>query len=130
MHNEKNYARGYSELCIGADHLDFDLIEKALGVKATRCIKQNKANCDYWLYEMPEQELTNDQPMIDFLMEFCTPERIKAINAIREKFDAVVDFGFVIDYHKPYRVGICFEEEFTSLVSACGGRISVDQYLV
>lgn len=125
----KNYASGYSYLDICADHLDFDAIEKALGVKGTNCIKQNKAKCDRWGYGFPERELANDQPMIDFFMEFCTPARIKAINAIREKFDAVVTFEFVIYYHEPYRVGIAFDEEFTSLVSACGGRIDVDQYL-
>ena len=125
----KNYARGYSYLGICADHLDFDLIEKELGVKGTYCIKQNRAKCDRWGYGLPERELSDDQPMIDFFMEFCTTERIKAINAIREKFDAVVTFEFVIYYHKPYRVGIAFDEEFTSLVAACGGSIDVDQYL-
>lgn len=124
-----NYARGYSELNICADNLDFDWIEKALEVKATDCIKQNKAKCDRWCYEMPERELSDDQPMIDFFMEFCTPERIKAINEIREKFDAVITFEFVIYYHKPYRIGIAFDEKFTALVSACGGGIDVDQYL-
>ena len=42
----RNYASGYSYLGICADHLDFDAIEKALGVKGTNCIKQNKAKCD------------------------------------------------------------------------------------
>ena len=129
MMRMRNYASGYSYLGICADHLDFDLIEKELGVKATYCIKQNRAKCDRWDYGLPEQELSNDEQMIDFFMEFCTPERIRAINAIREKFDAVVDFTFVIDYHKPYRVGIAFDEKFISLVSACGGCIDVDQYL-
>ena len=125
----KNYARGYSYLDIAADHLDFDLIEEELGVKGTIRIKQNRAKCDRWGYGLTERELADDQPMIDFFMEFCTPERIRAINAIREKFDAVVTFEFVIYYHKPYRVGIAFDEDFTSLVSACGGCIDVDQYL-
>ena len=125
----RNYARGYSYLGIAADHLDFDLIEKELGVKGTYCIKQNRAKCDRWGYGLTEQELSNDEQMIDFFMEFCTPERIRAINAIREKFDAVVTFEFVIYYRKPYRVGIAFDEKFTSLVSACGGCIDVDQYL-
>ena len=129
MMRMRNYASGYSYLGICADHLDFDLIEMELGVKATHCIKQNRAKCDRWDYGLPEQELSNDEPMIDFFMEFCTPERIRAINAIREKFDAVVTFEFVIYYHKPYRVGIAFDEKFVSLVSACGGCIDVDQYL-
>ena len=79
----KNYARGYSYLGICAEHLDFDLIEKELGGKATSCIKQNRAKCDRWDYGFSERELLDDQPMIDFFMEFCIPERIKAINAIR-----------------------------------------------
>ena len=124
----KNYASGYSYLGICADHLDFDVIEKELGVKGTIRIKQNRAGYDRWGYGLPERELVIDDPMIDFFMEFCTPERIKAINAIREKFDAVVTFEFVIYYHKPYRLGIAFDEKFISLVSACGGRIDVDRY--
>ena len=121
--------RVYVKFYFFADKLDFSIIDKLMGIKATK--KRFKENfpikdfaADYWIL-LTEPEISDDIDIQIEKMYNMLPDE-KVINQIREQFDAECGFRVVIENSTPDILpAISFERYFVKYAALIDADISV-----